>query len=349
IAFDELDRHENPPNWLVDRLFRNLLIDLTGNTHRAEFCIDKLFSPDSQSGRLGIVEIRGFDMPPHRQMCLSQILLIRSLAAAFWKQPYRQKLVRWGTELHDKFLIHHFVKEDMKEVVHYLKNQGFDYDLEWLAPFFEFRFPILGQVNLGPVKLTIRAGIEPWNVLGEEMSNTGTARFVDSSVERVEIVIEGIVPERYKLLCNQVIVPLSETGTREKYVAAIRYKAWNPPSALHPTIGTDVPLVFDIYDTWNKRSIGGCTYYVSHPGGLSYHTFPVNSYEAESRRGNRFWEYNHTARSTEQIVNQAQSATQSTRYVSKEYIPVEAFPVTQVEIDPEFPYTLDLRKVGKRR
>lgn len=347
IAFRELDRHPKPAPWLVDRLFRNLLIDVTGNTHRAEFCIDKLYNPDSSSGRLGILEMRGFDMPPHKEMCLSQLLLIRALTAAFWKNPYRQKLIRWGTELHDRFLIHHFVKEDLQDVVNYLQEEGFDYKLEWLAPFFEFRFPILGQISVGSIQLMIRAGIEPWNVLGEEISSAGTARFVDSSVERVEVMISGIQTERYALLCNQTHVPLTYTGTKGKYVAAIRYKAWNPPSALHPTIEVDVPLVFDIYDTWNKRSIGGCTYHVSHPGGRSYDTFPVNSYEAESRRVNRFWEHNHTPKTIEKIVNQETSTTNPTRYVSTTYEPVSTFPVKPMESDPEFPYTLDLRKVGK--
>lgn len=349
IAFRELDRHPNPPAWLVDRLFRNLLIDITGNTHRAEFCIDKLYNPGSQSGRLGILEMRGFDMPPHRHMCMSQILLIRALTAVFWATPYRQKLVRWGTELHDRFLVHHFVQEDLKEVVHYLQENGVDFQFEWLAPFFEFRFPLLGQQTMGGARLSIRAGIEPWNVLGEEMSSAGTARFVDSSVERIEVAIEGIATERYKLLCNRTVVPLTETGTRGKFIAAIRYKAWNPPSALHPTVGVDVPLVFDLYDTWNKRSVGGCTYHVAHPGGRSYDTFPVNSYEAEARRVNRFWEYNHTPRSEERILTQESATPEDgpTRYVSDQYEPIAAFPTQIIEPDPEYPYTLDLRKAGK--
>lgn len=347
IAFAELDRHPNPTPWLVDRLFRNLLIDVTGNTHRAEFCIDKLYSPDSQSGRLGILEMRGFDMPPHKEMCLSQILLIRALCAAFWQHPYRQPLVRWGTDLHDRFLIHHFVREDLADVCTYLQQQGFHFELGWLDPFFEFRFPILGQVQVGSIDLTIRAGIEPWNVLGEEMSNTGTARFVDSSVERVEVRIEGINQERYYLLCNQVRVPLTPTGKNGSYVASIRYKAWNPPSALHPTIGVDVPLVFDIYDSWNKRSIGGCTYFVSHPGGRNYDTFPINSYEAEARRTNRFWEYNHTPSAVNQLFNPVKGGDQAVRYVTEHQQTQEAFSVISMEVDREFPYTLDMRKVGK--
>ena len=269
--------------------------------------------------------MRGFDMPPHKEMCLSQILLIRALTAAFWQKPYRQKLVRWGTELHDKFLIHHFVREDLTDVCNYLSEQGFNFELSWLDPFFEFRFPILGEVQVGSLQLTLRSGIEPWNVLGEELSNTGTARFVDSSVERVEVKVSGFNPERYALLCNQVQIPLVSTGRKGEYVAGIRYKAWNPPSALHPTIGTDVPLVFDLYDRWNERSVGGCTYHVSHPGGRSYDTFPVNSYEAESRRVNRFWEFNHTPRAVEQLINQDLSPQAVGRYVTEVYQPNPSF------------------------
>lgn len=344
IAFAELDRHDNPPPWMVDRIFRNLLIDITGNTHRAEFCIDKLYSPDSASGRLGILEMRGFDMPPHKQMCLLQLLLIRALVAAFWKRPYRQPLIRWGTSLHDKFLIHHFVKEDMAEVLFYLREVGFDFDLSWFDAFFEFRFPLLGKIQVGETQLRLRAGIEPWNVLGEEMSNTGTARFVDSSVERIEVALDGFNPERYHLLCNKAIVPLRSTGAVGSYVAGIRYKAWSPPSALHPTIGADVPLVFDIYDRWNQRSIGGCTYHVSHPGGRNYETFPVNSFEAEGRRINRFWEYNHSARNVEQLKPQTSSSVRHTT-VSSDYTSTPLIETKKVPIDKEFPYTLDLRKL----
>ncbi|MEL6355514.1 MAG: transglutaminase family protein, partial [Bacteroidota bacterium] len=344
IAFRELDRHPNPPAWLVDRVFRNLLIDLTGNTHRAEFCIDKLYSPDSSSGRLGILEMRAFDMPPHREMCLAQLLLIRALTAAFWAQPYRRPLIRWGTDLHDRFLLHHYVKKDLAEVLEYLKEAGFDYPITWLEPFFEFRFPVLGHLRLSAGQLEVRAAIEPWHVLGEEQSNTGTARFVDSSVERIQVLLRDFQPERYALLCNRAEVPLSPTGVTGEFVAGIRYKAWNPPSALHPTIGPDVPLVFDIYDRWNERSIGGCTYHVAHPGGRNYDTFPVNTLEAESRRVNRFWDYNHSVRRTEQIINPASGAS-TNRYLDASYIPPAAIEVRQVPEKIEFGKTLDLRWV----
>jgi uncharacterized protein (DUF2126 family)/transglutaminase-like putative cysteine protease len=346
IAFEQLEQYEEPPYWIVDRVFRNLLIDVTGNTHRAEFCIDKLYNPDSQSGRLGILEMRGFDMPPHKQMCLVQLLLIRTLTACFSQRPYKQKLVRWGTRLHDKFLIHQFVKEDIREVVAYIKSNGFDFKLEWLDSFFEFRFPILGTVLVKDMRLTLRAGIEPWNVLGEEMSNTGTARFVDSSVERLEVLIDEFSVERYKLLCNRVVVPMVATSTKGKYVASIRYKAWNPPSALHPTVGVDTPLVFDIYDTWNKCVIGGCTYHVSHPGGRSYDTFPVNSYAAEGRRISRFWDYNHST-AISAILNQQTTNPRTSRGVSLTEHAASDFVLFEAPINEDYPNTLDLRKIKK--
>ncbi len=344
IAFHQLDRHEHPEPWIVDRLFRNLLIDVTGNTHRAEFCIDKLYSPDSSSGRLGILEMRGFDMPPHRDMCLSQLLLIRALTAAFWKKPYRRPLVRWGTALHDKFLLHHYVRQDLREVCDFLREAGFDFKLDWLEPFFEFRFPVLGQIRQGETGLELRSAIEPWHVLGEELGSMGTARYVDSSVERLQVRVTNLNADRYSILCNRTEIPLSATGTEGEYVAGIRYKAWNPPSALHPTVKPDVPLVFDIYDKWNERSIGGCTYHVTHPGGRSYDTFPVNSLEAESRRVNRFWEHNHTPRQSEQLVAQAVTSP-SARYVNDSYQPPSSIEVKKVPPKKEFGRTLDLRWV----
>lgn len=346
IAFKELERHDDPPFYIVDRLFRNLLTDITGNTHRAEFCIDKLYSPDSSTGRLGILELRGFDMPPHKEMCLVQLLLIRSLVAAFWNTPYKNKLIHWGTDLHNKFMLHHFVKEDMKEVVEYLNNHNIPFNSEWLEVFLEFRFPIYGAVNVNGVNMTLRAGIEPWIVLGEEMSSSGTARFVDSSVEKLEILVEDFNPERYMVLCNSIKVPLIKTTYAGKYVAAIRYKAWAPPSALHPTIGVNSPLVFDLYDTWNERSIGGFTYHVVHPGGRSYETFPVNSLEAESRRATRFWEFNHSPKNEAKVVSPLAPSGEVTSYVTTSNQIKEDVEVKQIPISPEFPHTLDLRRAA---
>lgn len=294
IAFQQLPEGEVPQPWLVDRLFRNLLIDMTGNTHRAEFCIDKMFAPGSASGRLGILEFRGFEMPPHSRMALVQAVLIRALVVRFWRKPYTQKLERWGTRLHDQFMLPHYIWQDIKEVAEDLQAHGLDFRAEWLLPFREFRFPHYGTVELGDMSLELNWAIEPWNVLGEEMSSFGTARYVDSSVERLQVRITGMTGSRYVLSCNGRRVPLRSTGRHGEFVAGVRYKAWAPPSALHPTIDVHAPLTFDLIDTWNGRSVGGATYHVSHPGGRSYDAFPVNAAEAESRRGNRYTSTDHT-------------------------------------------------------
>lgn len=350
IAFNQIPTPgKELPYWLTDRIFRNLLVDITGNTHRAEFCIDKLYRPDSSAGRLGILELRAFDMPPSREMCLVQLLLIRSLIAAFWKNPYDEKLVRWGTELHDKFMLRHFVRQDLKDVCLFLEKNGLPFRVDWLEPFFEFRFPLLGKVQVDDIEIQLRSAIEPWHVLGEEMSNTGTARFVDSSLERIEVKVNGINNERYLLLCNGSSIPLRATGVNGEYVAGIRYKAWAPPSSLHPTIGIDVPLVIDVYDKWNKRSLGGCIYHVSHPGGRSYDTFPVNSFEAEGRRISRFWDYGHTQGVLEPApILPFESAVQ--RSVTQSIVgDTQVDKVVEYEVDPEYPYTMDLRKLKRSR
>ncbi len=338
IAFSQVPENGFIPFWITDRIFRHLLTDITGNTHRSEFCIDKLYSPDSSSGRLGILEFRAFDMPPHKHMSLLQMLLIRALIATFWKKPYKHKLVRWGTALYDKFLLPHYAKEDMADVVEYLNNAGYAFDINWFNPFFEFRFPHYGSVQIHNIKMELRMGIEPWHVLGEEMSSSGTARFVDSSLERVQVKLNGITDDRHILLCNGFRVPLTGTTVKGEYVCGIRYRAWQPPSALHPTIGVDSPLTFDIVDTWNGRSIGGCTYYVSHPGGRSYDTFPVNSFEAESRRVNRFGNTEHTQGA--QFVPSYPTVTQHFVEQNKNSFIYDA---PAPEINSEFPCTLDLR------
>jgi uncharacterized protein (DUF2126 family)/transglutaminase-like putative cysteine protease len=342
IAFSQIPKNGEVPFWLTDRLFRHLLTDLTGNTHRAEFCIDKLYSPDSSSGRLGILELRAFDMPPHPQMSLMQNLLVRTLVAWFWKKPYEHELVRWGTELHDKFLIEHYVREDIKDIVDQLNRAGYNFKEDWFNPFFEFRFPLHGMLEINNIHLELRAAIEPWNVLGEEMTGGGTARYVDSSVERIQVKVNHFIEERYVLTCNGVKVPLNSTGVKGEYVAGVRYKAWNPYSSLHPTIGVDTPLVFDIVDTWNKRSIGGCTYYVAHPGGRSYDSYPVNSFEAESRRINRFWEFGHTQG---EIIEKEtiKQDIESSKKVEKQDSS-KKFSYKELPKNFEFPYTLDLRK-----
>ncbi len=317
IAFREVPFGKDVPPWLVDRLFRNLLIDATGNTHRAEFCIDKLYSPDSATGRLGLLELRAFEMPPHSRMSLAQQLLLRGLIARFWNQPYEKPLVRWGTEIHDKWMLPHFVRQDIQDVVADLADAGYPFQPEWFDPHFEFRFPRLGDQQIREIALELRFALEPWHVLGEDGSAGGTVRFVDSSVERVEVKVNGATDSRHAILCNGRPLPLHPTGVEGEFVAGVRYRAWQPPNCLHPTIPVHAPLVFDIVDAWNDRALGGCTYHVSHPGGRSYDTFPVNGFEAESRRLARFFRHGFTGG---RVVSGA--------------------PV----IDPEHPLTLDLRK-----
>ncbi|MEU9807220.1 transglutaminase family protein [Mycobacterium sp. NPDC050853] len=282
------DRSASVAPWITDRALRHLLTDITGNTHRAEFCIDKLYSPDSARGRLGLLELRGFEMPPHFQMAMVQSLLVRALVARFWEQPLQAPLIRHGANLHGRYLLPHFIIHDIAQVAADLRAHGIAFETSWLDPFTEFRFPRIGTAVFEGIEIELRGAIEPWRVLGEEATAGGAARYVDSSIERVQVRVIGADRSRYVVTCNGEPIPLLSTTNPDVQVAGIRYRAWQPPSALHPSITVDDPLRFELIDTANALSRGGCTYHVSHPGGLAYDDPPVNAVAAESRRGRRF-------------------------------------------------------------
>jgi uncharacterized protein (DUF2126 family) len=332
IAFQSLEPGADAPAWLVDRLLRNLLIDITGNTHRSALCIDKLYPIENPRLQLGILEFRAFAMPPSAQMSLLQMLLIRGLVARFWEEPYTANLIRWGTALHDRFMLPHYLNEDLRLVIQGLQKAGYPFELDWFKPFFDFRFPLYGMVDLPaisgtPLTLELRHAIEPWHVLGEETTGSGTARYVDSSMERLQVKLTGALgnsaqidsyTDRYLVLCNGYQVPLKSTGVPGEYVGAVRFRARNYSSLLHPAIDIHTPLSFVVIDTWHEEDLGGCTYHVNPPDGEFYLEFPRDRDTAENRMAERF------------IPHVGESPSRSR---------------VSISLNPEYPLTLDLRRL----
>lgn len=311
------DRGAPPPPWFVDRALRNLLVDVAGNTHRTEICIDKLYDPGSLAGRQGLVELRAFEMPPHERMAVAQMLLVRSIAAAFADTPYRRPLIRWGTELHDRFMLPHFLWADFTSVVDELAARGVQLPLAAYAAFVEHRFPLLGTLTASDVTLELRQALEPWPVLGEQATAGGTSRYVDSSLERLEVKVDGLTEGRHQVLVNGLVLPLRPTGRAAERVGGVRFRAWQAPHCLHPQIGVHHPLRFDVIDTWARRSLGACAHHVWHPDGRAFDEPPLTAFEAAARRAQRFTTVGHLP------------------------YPVEPRPTT---VEADRPFCLDLRR-----
>jgi uncharacterized protein (DUF2126 family) len=315
VAFRHLPTRDCAP-YIVDGLFRNLLADVTGNTHRAEFCVDKLFPPEGLGLRLGLLELRAFEMPPNMRMGLLQMLLVRALVCAFWKIPFEGDLTPWGTALHDRFMLPHFVQQDFLEVLAHVRQSGFAFDPEWFGAHFEFRFPKIGSIFADGVELELRRALEPWNVLAEEAASGRTVRNVDSSVERVQVKLSGAKAEsRYIVACNGRRVMLQLTAETGVAVAGVRFRARKLSATMHPTIPVHSPLTFTLIDQRDGRSIAQCSYRIDPPAEREYKGRPADASEAEARRLERF-----------SIID-----------------PIVAVTTPEEEINPIFPGTLDMR------
>jgi uncharacterized protein (DUF2126 family) len=307
-----------PPAWQVDAVLRNLLVDVAGSTHRAEISIDKLFDPHTPFGRQGLVELRAFEMPPHPRMTAAQVVLVRALLASFTGTPYRHALVRWGPELHDRFLLPYYMWRDFEDVLEHLAAHGVGLPAEAYRPFVELRCPLVGTLDVGSGRVEVRNAIEPWHVLGEEATQTGSARYVDSSMERIEIRSHGLDEERYVVVVNGYTLPMRNAGGRDVRVGGVRFRAWNPPHALHPHLGIHHPVRIDVVDSWARRGVVGGAYHVWHPEGRGYDAPPLTRVEATARRAQRFTHEGPTPS------------------------PLRA---RHADAHPEQPYTLDLRRL----
>jgi uncharacterized protein (DUF2126 family)/transglutaminase-like putative cysteine protease len=260
IALSQMPKGEVSALWRGDRMLRHLLTDPSGAIKHAEIRMDHLYAPERDSKRLGRVFIHAFELAPHPHIAVLHTLLVHALLGRFARASDSGELARWGSALHDRFMLPDVLLSDLREVIEELREVGYPFQIEWFAPLVALRFPELGQVLIGQISLGLQTALEPWPLLAEEVTSGGVSRFIDAANERLQIKLTGLAPGRYVLACNGNSVPLQETGTHGEYVAGVRYKIANPPSTLHPTIAPVGALVFDLIDTWTGRAIGGCTY-----------------------------------------------------------------------------------------
>jgi uncharacterized protein (DUF2126 family) len=307
IAFKSLNKYSEKSLEIIASLLQSYLIDVTQNS----ILIDQLFASNHAKR---ILQFMGFSTAPHFKMSILQMLFIRGLIALFWEKPYTQPFIRWGTALQDRFRLPYFIQADLKAIITDLNTAGYGFKLDWFNPFLEFRFPQCGVLICDGIQLELRHGIEPEN----------------DSLERLQVFIQGAIgntenedsfSERYQVLCNGDVVPLKSTGMEGEYVGGVRFRTRQHPTISHPAFQPPESLLFEIVDTWSQRSIGGCTYYLTPPNGMTYQTPPINPREAESRRIERFIQQGHT-------VGQIQLPT--------------------VRLNPEYPLTLDLRWLTKK-
>lgn len=310
LAFRQLEGVEPA---MLGRIFRDLLVDVSGNGHRSEICVDKLFDPVAPGGQQGLLEFRALEMPPDPHMNLTLMLLLRALLGRLWKNPERRPLRRLGTELHDRYMLPTFLWNDLLEVLADLREHGLELEPEWFRPHFEFRFPLLGSCRCAGVLLQLRQALEPWPVLGDGAGSNGGSRPVDSSLQRVEVRLSGLDPKRHRVACNGHLLPLEDLGQGE-WLAAVRFRAWQFAHSLHPTLGVQSPLRFDLLE--GDRVVGSCRYHTLDRNGEAWTDLPAGPEEARTRRECRF----------EKAVRSAPAADWS-----------EPLP------NPEFPLTLDLR------
>jgi uncharacterized protein (DUF2126 family) len=284
---------------LFDLLFRDLLMDRSGNTHRAEISVDKLWNPFAPNGRLGLVEFRAFETHPAPAVQSVTALFVRAILARLAADPFNAPFVRWAGELHDRFFLPAFVWEDLAIICADLRNHGIAFDAEWLRAPWEFRFPKLGEFAL-PVSnlkseisnptLVFRQALEAWPLLGESPNAGTVARTVDSSLDRIEARIsEAKFLEGGLLLANGL--PCAFRATAGGAAACgIRYRAFYLSPSLQPHVPVHAPLLLEWVDRTTLTVVAAARWHVWNPANSAYAAAPADVTLAAARRAER-WEY----------------------------------------------------------